>query len=102
MAKAQYHLLLCEPPRGEEAERIGLVSLAVDEAELLPRAYAVADRLAEGAIRATTPALNQWWLQAAPLFEASPALEFLGFAGPEAREGLAAQREKLPPRLDAL
>ncbi|MBU2287611.1 MAG: enoyl-CoA hydratase/isomerase family protein, partial [Gammaproteobacteria bacterium] len=48
MAKAKYHLLLCEPVSGEEAERIGLVSLAVDEADLLPRAYALADRLAEG------------------------------------------------------
>ncbi|REN12460.1 enoyl-CoA hydratase, partial [Mycobacterium tuberculosis] len=46
MAKAKYHLLLCEPVSGEEAERIGLVSLAVDEADLLPRAYEVADRLA--------------------------------------------------------
>ena len=32
MAKAKYYLLLCEPISGEEAERIGLVSLAVDEA----------------------------------------------------------------------
>ncbi|GAA4417179.1 enoyl-CoA hydratase/isomerase family protein [Acidovorax lacteus] len=105
MAKAKYHLLLCEPLTGEEAERIGLVSLAVDEAELLPRAYAVADRLAEGAqgaIRATKLALNQWWLQAAPVFEASLALEFLGFADPEAREGVAALREKRPPRFDVL
>ena len=31
MAKAKYYLLLCEPVSGEEAERIGLVSLAVDE-----------------------------------------------------------------------
>src|ERR671924_18332 len=31
MAKAKYYLLLCEPISGEEAERIGLVSLAVEE-----------------------------------------------------------------------
>ena len=48
MAKAKYYLLLCEPVSGEEAERIGLVSLAVDEAELLPQAYEIADRLAAG------------------------------------------------------
>ena len=30
MAKAKYYLLLCEPISGEEAERIGLVSLAVE------------------------------------------------------------------------
>src|SRR6476661_1430009 len=34
MAKAKYHLLLCEPVDGVEAERIGLVSLCVPEAEL--------------------------------------------------------------------
>ena len=48
MAKAKYYLMLCEPVSGEEAERIGLVSLAVEEAELLPRAYEIADRLAAG------------------------------------------------------
>ena len=31
MAKAKYHLLLCEPLSGEKAEQIGLVSLAVEE-----------------------------------------------------------------------
>ena len=31
MAKAKYYLLLCEEVSGEEAERIGLVSLCVDE-----------------------------------------------------------------------
>src|SRR5262249_14352937 len=31
MAKAKYHLLLCEPLSGEEAERIGLVSVCVDD-----------------------------------------------------------------------
>src|ERR1700710_1812586 len=46
MAKAKYYLLLCEPVTGEEAERIGLVSLAVESDALLPRAYEVADRLA--------------------------------------------------------
>src|SRR5574338_1506309 len=31
LAKSKYHLLLCEPVSGEEAERIGLVSLCVDD-----------------------------------------------------------------------
>ena len=48
MAKAKYYLLLCEPISGEEAERIGLVSLAVDDAHLLEKAYEVADKLALG------------------------------------------------------
>src|SRR3984957_6770708 len=48
MAKAKYYLLLCEPVSGEEAERIGLVSLAVDEHDLLPKAFEVAEKLAHG------------------------------------------------------
>jgi enoyl-CoA hydratase len=100
MAKAKYHLLLCEPVSGEEAERIGLVSLAVDEAELLPRAYAVADRLAAGsqsAIRLTKYALNNWLRQAGPTFDASLALEFMGFAGADVREGVTSLRERRAP-----
>ena len=34
MAKAKYYLLLCDELAGAEAERIGLVSLAVDDAEV--------------------------------------------------------------------
>ena len=101
MAKAKYHLLLCEPVSGEEAERIGLVSLAVDESDLLARAYEVAERLAAGsqsAIRWTKYALNNWLRQAGPNFDTSLALEFMGFAGPDVREGLASLREKRPPR----
>jgi enoyl-CoA hydratase len=101
MAKAKYHLLLCEPVSGEEAERIGLVSLAVDEAELLPRAYALADRLAAGsqsAIRFTKYALNNWLRQAGPTFDASLALEFMGFAGPDVREGVVSLRERRAPK----
>jgi enoyl-CoA hydratase len=101
MAKAKYHLLLCEPVSGEEAERIGLVSIAVDESDLLARAYEVAERLAAGsqsAIRWTKYALNNWLRQAGPNFDTSLALEFMGFAGPDVREGLASLREKRPPR----
>src|SRR5919199_5761244 len=49
MAKAKYHLLLCEPLTGEEAERMGLVSLCVPEEELEERALAIATRLAAAA-----------------------------------------------------
>jgi enoyl-CoA hydratase len=101
MAKAKYHLLLCEPVSGEEAERIGLVALAVDDDQLLPKAYEVADRLANGsqsAIRWTKYALNNWLRQAGPAFDTSLALEFMGFAGPDVREGVASLRERRPPR----
>ncbi|MEY2622139.1 MAG: hypothetical protein RIT26_1959 [Pseudomonadota bacterium] len=103
MAKSKYHLMLCEPVDGETAERIGLVSLAVEEADLLPKAYEVADRLAAGsqtAIRWTKYALNNWLRQAGPTFDASLALEFMGFAGPDVREGVASLRERRAPRFE--
>jgi enoyl-CoA hydratase len=100
MAKAKYHLLLCEPVSGEEAERIGLVSRCVDDAELHEVALEVAVRLAGGsqsAIRWTKYALNNWLRMAGPTFDTSLALEFLGFGGPDVREGIAAFRDKRPP-----
>src|ERR687895_1560797 len=42
MAKAKYYLLTCRPLSGEEAERIGLVSLCVDADDLLDTAREVA------------------------------------------------------------
>lgn len=103
MAKAKYYLMLCESVSGEEAERIGLVSLAVDEAELVGKAFEVANRLAAGsqsAIRWTKYALNNWLRMAGPAFDTSLALEFMGFAGPDVHEGMASLREKRPPRFD--
>ena len=103
MAKAKYYLLLCDTLTGEEAERIGLISLAVDEAELDAKALEVAVRLAEGspaAIRWTKYALNNWLRSAGPAFDTSLALEFLAFSGPDVREGIAAIREKRPPKFD--
>ncbi len=97
MAKAKYYLMLCDQLLGEEAERIGLISLAVDEPQLDAKALEIATRLAEGAqssIRWTKYALNNWLRQAGPTFDASLALEFLGFTGPEVKEGLAAHLEK--------
>jgi enoyl-CoA hydratase len=103
MAKAKYYLLLCEAVSGAEAERIGLVSLAVDEADLLPRAFEVAGKLANGsqsAIRWTKQALNNWLRLAGPTFDASLAMEFMGFTGPDVREGIASLRERRPPSFD--
>jgi enoyl-CoA hydratase len=101
LAKAKYYLLLCDPVSGEEAERIGLVSLAVEDDQLLPKAYDIADRLAAGsqsAIRWTKYSLNNWLRQAGPSFDTSLALEFMGFAGPDVQEGLASLRERRQPR----
>src|ERR1700704_5695597 len=101
MAKAKYYLLLCDTITGEEAERIGLVSLAVPDDELQARALDVAKRLADGppnAIRWTKYALNNWLRAAGPIFDASLGMEFLGFSGPELPEGVAALREKRPAK----
>ena len=59
---------------GREAERLGLVSLCVSDAELLDKAMAVATDLANGprhAIKFTKRALNQWLLNAGPIFDHS-------------------------------
>jgi enoyl-CoA hydratase len=101
MAKAKYYLLTCDPLSGAEAERIGLVSLCVPDAELDAKALEVATKLANGAqqaIRWTKLSLNNWLRSAGPAFDASAALEMLGFTGPEAREGLASHREKRKPK----
>jgi len=100
MAKAKYYLLLCDQLLGAEAERIGLISLAVDDAALDGKAVEIAARLAEGAqsaIRWTKYSLNNWLRQAGPAFDTSLALEMLGFTGAEAAEGLAAHLEKRKP-----
>jgi enoyl-CoA hydratase len=101
MAKAKYHLMLCNTIDGVEAERIGLVSLAVPDDELLNKAREVACTLAAGsptALAWTKRSLNHWLRAAWPAFEHSLALEVLGFAGNEAREGLAAMKEKRAPQ----
>jgi enoyl-CoA hydratase len=103
MAKAKYHLLLCEPVSGEEAERIGLVSLCVPADELEERALDIARRLAAGsqaAIRHTKLALNNWLKLAGPAFDASLAMEFLDMTGPDVAEGVAAVRERRAPKFD--
>lgn len=97
MARAKYHLLLCNAIDGVEAERIGLVSLAVPDDQLQDKAREIARKLAAGspsALAYTKRSLNHWLRAAWPAFEHSLALEILGFAGAEAREGFAALTEK--------
>ncbi|TCP53664.1 enoyl-CoA hydratase [Tamaricihabitans halophyticus] len=100
LAKAKYYLLTCDQLDGAEAERIGLVSLAVPDDEVTDRATEIAGRLANGAptaVQWTKHALNSWLRSAMPHFDAALALEFLGFAGPEVQEGLAALTDKRAP-----
>ena len=63
---------------------------------LFASAFALA-KAAPAATRWTKYALNNWLRSAGPTFDASLALEMLGFGGPEAREGLASYQEKRPP-----
>ncbi len=101
MAKAKYYLLTCDTMSGEEAERIGLVSLCVDDDQVQDRALEIAVQLAAGsqsALRFTKHTLHHWYRAQLPAFDASLAHEFLGFGMPDAREGLASHREKREPR----
>src|SRR5580658_8529370 len=103
LAKARYYLLTNKPLSGAEAERIGLVALAVPDAKVLDTALDTARALAAGsatAIRWTKHALNNWLCLAGPSFDTSLALEFLGFKLADVREGLAAAREKRPAHFD--
>ena len=100
MAKSKYYLMTCDRMSAEEAERIGLVSLCVEDDELQDKAMEVALKLRNGAptaIRWTKYALNNWLRMAGPTYDASTALEFMGFSGPEVKEGVAALKEKRDP-----
>lgn len=103
LAKARYYLLTNKTLTGAEAERIGLVAVAVPDSEVIASAFEVAHALASGsgtAMRWTKHALNNWLRMAGPSFDTSLALEFLGFRLADVREGLAAAREKRRPRFD--
>jgi len=103
MAKAKYLLLTADAFTGKQADDMGLVSMSVPDEEVEARAEKMAAKLADGpvaALRWTKHTLNYWMRQAAPIFEASLALEFMGMAGPEGREGIDAFLEKRKPSYD--
>jgi len=100
MAKAKYYLMTADFIDGVTAERIGLVSICKPQKEVLPEAKRIADKLATGsqsAIRGTKQTLNGWMRQAGPIFENSLRMEMLGFLGEDAKEGVAALKEKRTP-----
>ena len=100
MAKSKYYLLTCKAVNGEEADRIGLVSMCVEDDELQETALSIASDLANGSqasIRWTKYSLNNWLRQAGPIFDASTAFEMLGFMGEDVKEGVASHREKRAP-----
>ena len=53
--------------------------------------------MSPSAMRWTKHSLNHWYRSAGPAFDASLALEFYGFGGPDVVEGLASHRDKRPP-----
>ena len=100
MARAKRYLLTADFLDAQEAERIGLISMVVPHAQLLPTAMEFAMKLATGpqpAIRWTKRALNQWLRMMGPAFDYSLATEMLGFFGSDVKEGLQALKAKRPP-----
>ncbi len=100
MARAKYYLLTADFIEGKEAERIGLVSLCVPAEKLMDKAFEVAGKLARGpqqAVRFTKRALNNWLRMFGPAFDASLALEMLGFFSDDLAEGVAALKERRTP-----
>jgi 2-(1,2-epoxy-1,2-dihydrophenyl)acetyl-CoA isomerase len=100
--KAAELALLNDPVEAAEALRLGLVSKVVPAEQLLPEARAMAERLAAGPPLAI--ALTKQALDRAVSIDLDEALEgeakLQGIAGASAdhAEGLAAFREKRPPR----
>jgi enoyl-CoA hydratase len=82
LGRAKRLLLASEPISGSEAERIGLVSLAVPDDEVFDTARRYARKLADqprNALRFTKRALNQYLKQAAIIsFDLSMSMEQLG------------------------
>ena len=102
-SKAKYYALTCEAMTGEEAERLGLVSLVADDDKVHETALEVCRKLLAGspsAIRWTKYAMNNWLRHAGPIFDTSLALEFMGMSGPDVQEGVASLREKRKPEFD--
>jgi enoyl-CoA hydratase len=100
-AKAKYYLMTADFIDGKEAERLGLVTFAVPQDQVVKRALDIAAKLARGsqpAIQGTKKAINSWMRMAGPIFDNSLALEMLTFLGADAREGVTAIREKRAPR----
>jgi enoyl-CoA hydratase len=106
LSRAKELLMTGDLISAREAERIGLINRAVPPEELMPAAYALAERLANGpavAIRWTKMALNQRLLddmnRVLPL---SIALEALSFTTKDYTEAVNAFVEKRPPQFKGM
>ena len=97
LAKAKYHVMMNKPLTGEEAERIGLVSLAVGSDDLAQVALNTARelaRLAPFAIERTKYAFNGWLRAASPQFDMSNLFEEMSFDTVDVVQAIAALKER--------
>ena len=86
MARTKLHLLTGQPLDGKGAAEIGLVSLAVDDDNVVARAMELARKMAvqpAAGIRWTKHSLNGWLRMATPIFDHSLALEYVTLLGPD-------------------
>jgi 2-(1,2-epoxy-1,2-dihydrophenyl)acetyl-CoA isomerase len=105
VARAMDFLMRKRIATAQEALELGLVHEVVDDAELLPRALDLARELANGPQvamrllkRSIYNAAEMTWAQALDEIAAKTAI---GDHHPDAREGIAAFREKRPARFNA-
>lgn len=100
IAKAKYYLLTAEMIEGREAERIGLVSKAVPNDQVIDEAMQIARKLAKGsatALSMSKRALNQWLrLGGITAFDYSLALEKMNFFSADAQAGVKGLLDREP------
>ena len=101
-ARAAELALIGDPVSADEALRIGLVHRVVPGESLMAEARALADRLAAsapGALAMTKAALElSWSLELDAALDEEARLQGIAGASADHAEGLAAFREKRPPR----
>ena len=99
--RAKELLMLGDSLTGADAARIGLVNYAVPQAEVLPKARELVQRLADGptwAIRWSKLAVNKWLKQQANLImDAGLAYEALTLTTQDHKEAVKAMQEKRKP-----
>ena len=86
MARAKLYLLTGQALDGKQAADIGLVSLAVDDDQVVARAMEIARSIAAQpttGISWTKHSLNGWLRMATPMFDHSLALELVTLLGPD-------------------
>lgn len=102
ISRAKELLMTGEVMNGERAAKIGLITHAVEAADLDARVYGLAEQLASGAsiaINATKTAVNLLLRhQLDALLDAHTGLEFESFGSEDHREAVFAFREKRTPK----